>query len=114
MIKNQQKGSSLLLTLLVMAAFLSIALGISKLSFGEIVLSKDQPKSVIAYYAAESGVECQMYSDRTEEITCPNTCLDPPTNSVCYQLNVSGATPNRSIKSFGSFKDIIRAVELTY
>ena len=114
MIKNQQKASSLLLTLLIMAAFLSIALGISRLSFGEIVLSKDQSKSVIAYYAAESGVECQMYSDRTGEITCPNICLDPPTNSICYQLNVSGTSPNRSIKSIGTYKDVIRAVELTY
>ena len=117
--KNHNKAASLLLTILVMTAFLSIALAVSRLSFNELRLSRDRSKSVIAYYAAESGVECQMYNDRTAEDPenldiCPNICLDPPTNSVCYQLNVSGRTPNRSIKSTGSYQDTIRAIELTY
>lgn len=112
--KNHNKAVSLLLTILVMTAFLSIALGVSRLSFGELRLSRDRSKSVTAYYAAESGVECQMYSDRTQKITCPNTCLDPPTNSICYKLEVSGTTPNRSIKSTGTYQDVIRAIELTY
>jgi len=112
--KNHNKAASLLLTILVMTAFLSIALAASRLSFNELRISRDRSKSVIAYYAAESGVECQMYSDRTLKITCPNTCLDPPANLICYQLNVSGTSPNRSIKSIGSYQDVIRAIELTY
>ena len=111
------------MTLLIMAAFLSIALGVSRLSFGEITMFRDQSKSVAAYYAAESGVECQMFNDRTapdpDNIPiCPEkTYLDIfGGNQVYYTVTVYGDPQNsdRSIKSNGSYKDVTRAVELTY
>jgi hypothetical protein len=118
--KNIHKGTSLLLTLLVMAAFLAIALGVSRLSFGEITMFRDQSKSIVAYYAAESGVECQMFNDRTaadpnNPALCPSACLDIfGGNQVCYSVNASGNTPNRTITSVATYRDVNRAVELTY
>ena len=109
--KNNQKGVSLLLTLLIMAAVLSIAFGLSKLSLGEIKISRDVGRSLIAYYAAEAGVECQMYDDRIGGLDCSHVCLEP---GICYDVEVSGETPNRTIESNGSYQDITRAVELTY
>ena len=64
MVKNNQKGISLLITLLIMSALLSIAFGLSVLSLGEVKLSRDETKSLTSYYAAEAGVECQMFNDR--------------------------------------------------
>jgi len=118
--KNNHKGISLLLTLLIMAAFLSIALGVSRLSFGEITMFRNQSKSIAAYYAAESGVECQMFNDRTaldpdNPELCPDACMDIFNgNQACYTIDASGTSPNRSIKSNGNYKDVTRAVELTY
>jgi len=117
-IKNKnQKGVSILLTLLVMTAFLSIALWVSKLGLAELKISRDAPQSLIAYYAAEAGVECQMFNDRLQRgAVCGGggkVCLDAG-QQICYQVQVSGATPNRTIESTGSYKQIKRAVELSY
>jgi len=113
--KNNQKGVSLLITLLIMAAILAIALGISKLSLGEIKISRDAPKSLIAYYAGESGVEWALYEDRvngraSEDYSSSN-CIE---TDICYSLNASGTSPGRTIVSNGSYKNITRAIELTY
>jgi len=111
--KNNQKGQALLIVLLVMAAFLSIALGVSTLSLGETKLSRDISKSLIAYYAADSGVECQMYSDRwpADGVNCASVCLSA---GICFVTQISGTSPTRTIQSTGSYLDVRRAVELTY
>ncbi|MFH2013489.1 MAG: hypothetical protein ABIJ17_00795, partial [Patescibacteria group bacterium] len=59
-----KKASSLLLTILIMAALLAIAIGVSKLTLGEIKLIQDVPKSLFAYYAAEAGAEWATYQYR--------------------------------------------------
>ena len=109
--KNKQRGVSLLLTILIMAAVLSIALGLSKLSLGEIKISRDMGKSLIAYYAAEAGVECQMYVDRVGGLDCGHVCLTP---DICFDVIAEGASPNRTIESKSSYQGTTRAVELTY
>lgn len=112
-IKNNKKGASLLLTLLIVSAVLSIAFGISGLSLGEIKISRDTPKSLIAYYAAEAGIECQMYADRLGGISCEHSCLDDE-SKICYDVLISGDSPDRVVKSLGSYQDTVRAIELTY
>lgn len=111
---NNKKGSSLLMTMLVVAAITSIAFGLSKLAIGETKLSRDVSKTLIAYYAADSGAECQMYADRfLEGADCGYVCLSA---GICF--NATGedvASPHyRLIKSIGSYGDIERAVELEY
>jgi len=112
-LKNDKRGASLLLTLLIISAVLSIAFGISGLSLGEIKISRDAPKSLIAYYAADAGIECQMFADRLSEPNCPNACLDVG-SKICYEITVSGVSPDRTVKSSGIYQDIRRAIELTY
>lgn len=115
--KQNQKGISLLLTVLIMAALLSISFGLSKLSLGEIRISSNTPKSLSAYYVAEAGVECQMYDDWIAGVDCGSPqsqiCLDA--GQVCYWISkADGTSPNRIIISNGSYKETIRAVELEY
>jgi hypothetical protein len=112
---NDKKGSSLLITLLIMAALLSVAFGLSKLSLGETKLSRDISRTLIAYYAAEAGVECQMFADRIGGVSC-GTHASPMCLSVgvCVETTSQSATPNRKIQSLGSFGDVRRAIELTY
>ena len=113
---KSKKASSLLLTLLIMAAILSIALGLSRLSLGEMRLSRDDSGSLAAYYAAETGVECQMFADRVGGVTCGSEAIPMCLSAdVCVKTTVEGATPNRSIKSDGFYRGSIhRAIELTY
>lgn len=112
---NNKKASSLLITLLIMSVLLSVAFGLSRLSLGETKLSRDISASLAAYYAAEAGVECQMFADRIGGVTCGTEaspmCL---TTDVCVVTTSESATPNRKIQSTGSYKDVRRAIELTY
>jgi hypothetical protein len=98
-----------------MSALLSVAIGLSRLSLGEIKLNRDTSGSLIAYYAAEAGVECQMFVDRIGGPSCGTQanpwCLS---TGVCVQTTSVSATPNRKIQSSGSYKDVRRAIELTY
>ena len=114
-INNNQKGSSLLLTVLIMAAIVSIAIGVSRLSLREIVLTRDVSKSLIAYYAAEAGIEAAIFYDRSvvggDSSFTLSDCLNSDT---CYEVEASGISPNRTIRSRGTYQDIERAVELTF
>ena len=121
--KNNQKGISLLITLLIMTAILSITIGIANLSIGEIQLSRESPYSLVAFYAAESGVEWAMFQDRANGMASqsygnpPNPpisyCLDSY-NNICYKVSASGASPSRTITSDGSYKTTVRSVESIY
>ena len=112
----KNKGASLLLTLLIMAGLLAIAFGISKLTMGEIKLVRDISKSIIAYYAAETGIEQALYDERVEggASNTSGQCSVALGNGSSYGLRVDRAGENVTIKSTGCFKDIIRAIEINY
>jgi hypothetical protein len=113
--QNNKKGSSLLITVLVIAALMSIAFGLSKLAIGETKLSRDISKTLITYYAADSGAECQMYADRWPEegVNCGHVHLSA---DIYFEATgEDGPSPfNRTITSDGFYGDIRRTVELTY
>lgn len=110
------KGASLLLTLLIMAGLLAIAFGISKLALGEIKLVRDISKSIIAYYAAETGTEQAIYDERIGggASSTVGQCPIAMQNGSSYGLKVDRAGENITIKSTGCYKDIIRAIEINY
>lgn len=115
---NNQKAASLLLTLLIMAALLAIALGISKLTLGEIRLGRDIPKSIVAYYAAEAGIEQALYEKRINDTNlsisdCPagGVSLD---NESQYGVKLTTIGKNIFIKSIGCYKGITRAIEVSF
>lgn len=115
---KKQKGVSLLITILIMSAVLSIAIGLSSLSAGEIRLGRQSPDSLIAFYAAESGVEWAMYEDRangraSQSYSDYNFCLDVY-NNICYSVSAITGAVGRRIKSDGSYKTTVRSVESTY
>lgn len=117
-----QQGTSLLLTLLILTAVLSIALGVAGLMLGEIKISREVPKSLRAYYAAEAGIERSLYDARkgagASDIGSPPSCsgggavcLDG--SDTCYSVDVTtGGTI--IIKSYGCYKGTRRAVEVSY
>jgi len=118
--KHNQKGISLLLTLLIMAAIISIAISISRLTVGEIKISRESPQSLIAYYAAESGIEWALYQERVLQLTlttepdCGVHYLDEA-HEICFRItNAIGVTPARTIDVEGYYKNLIRSIEITY
>lgn len=64
--KIQQRGITFLLAVIVSALTLSISLGISFILLGELKLAVYGKQSFIAFYTADSGIDCALYWDREQ------------------------------------------------
>lgn len=73
MLQKRQSGNVLLLALLVMAGIMTASLAIGAIVLNEIRQARNVDFLIVAYYAAESGVEQALYKFRKEEavINCP-------------------------------------------
>ncbi len=118
---KNKKASSLLLSLLILTAILTIGFGISSLLLVELKMTRNVPESLRAYYAAESGIERALYEERkgsgASDIGNPPSCSDEDAvcldNQACYSVKFTSGDPD-VIKSYGCFRGIKRAIEVTY
>jgi hypothetical protein len=60
---TKRSGFAMLFTVLVMTLILSMALGISNITFKQTILSSLAKDSQIAFYQADAGIECALYYD---------------------------------------------------
>ena len=58
-----QRGFALYIALITMGVLTLVAFSISKIAFKEVTLSRIGKESQIAFYAADTGVECALYGD---------------------------------------------------
>jgi len=65
-LKNKEKGVSLIITFFILTIILAVVLSISMLLYGQIKIIRNIGNSVIAFYAADSGVEKFLYYDRKQ------------------------------------------------
>lgn len=71
MIHNSQKGISLLFIVLITSLILAIGLGISSLLIQEMRIMGEIGYSVIAFYAADNGIEAALYDLYQSESPIP-------------------------------------------
>ena len=64
MMQNTQKGFTLFIAVLIGSLMLAIGFSIFNLSFKELLLSASSRDSQIAFYAADTGLECALYHDQ--------------------------------------------------
>lgn len=62
---QKNRGFAMLFTVLVVSLMLSLAIGISNVTYKQTILSNLAKDSQIAFYMADGGVECGMYYDVT-------------------------------------------------
>ena len=141
MLKNNtknQKGVSIFLALVVMTVFLAISLGLSVLLLGETRIIRGMGYSVIAFYAADTGVEEMLYLDlKCQGSYCDDDpgdiCIDEPEcsglrsgvtitdvldNGASYEAEFSGGpfstcygrNFDKNTTSTGSYKEVKRSV----
>ncbi|HSE56697.1 MAG TPA: hypothetical protein VLB02_01280 [Candidatus Paceibacterota bacterium] len=60
-----QAGFAMLFTVLLISLVLSLALGISNITYKQTILSSLAKDSQIAFYQADAGAECGLYYDFT-------------------------------------------------
>lgn len=122
MIYNSQQGISLYLAILFLGIILTMVLGISTILIGEIKIVRGLGDSVIAFYAADTGIE-EILTVR-EESPPTTICVEASPcsldNEAEYYIIITatglgGCTAdNYCIKSIGSYKETRRAIEITY
>lgn len=130
---NQQKGFSLYLAIVIMGALLALALGINTILLGQLKTTRELGDSVIAFYAADSGIERELYEENylTQGVgfnyvglldldgdggsiiggNCPAGLTD--FNDACYTVTIKSLSPT-VVQSIGVFKKSRRAIEITF
>ncbi len=109
-INKNQSGIALLLTMIILSASMLIAMLIATIVVVQFKLSTDVNNSTIAIYAADSGVEWQLYQIRN------GSSVPAPTmsNGASISTTIIGAYPNFTIKSLGTYKEVRRQFEVNF
>ena len=128
-----QDGVSLYITLVILSLLLAIALAGSSLLIGQLGRLKSSGNSVLAFYAADAGIEralyldnknCSLSSSVAERITCVQTGIGGLTagdktlaNGATFSLEIAEgaaafcpAGKNYCVRSKGVFKDASRSL----
>ena len=112
-IYRSQKGVSLMFAIFILTFVLSIGLGISTILVRQVKITREIGYSVIAFYAADSGIEEVLL------MAAPTPTSDS-VNGASYDVQVenggagSCTASNYCIKSIGSYKNTRRAIEIQY
>lgn len=96
---HSKRGIVLLLVVVLVAAILSISLGIFNTMLGEFRISGDAADSFRALYAADEGFERILYKDRQQGPICSSPCIvllpfSDVLSGACYEVKfVKKAAP---------------------
>ncbi|MBI2023792.1 hypothetical protein HYT00_00100 [Candidatus Giovannonibacteria bacterium] len=90
----QNRGFTLLLSLLIVSIILAVSLGVSDIISGEIFLANTGRQSQAAFYAADAGVECAIYWDTvhdgySQSLFATSTASSNTENNACASKNIS-------------------------
>ena len=116
-IKNSQKGVILFLAIVIMAILLSIGLGISTILMSQIAITRSIGNSVIAFYAADTGIERALLNRKTSPSDIPLTDLGDSTYQVILYDALdcdSNSDGDICFWSVGTFRGVRRAIEVIY
>jgi len=96
-VKMIERGVSLYLGLMIMTILLAIGLGISTIIVSQMRMIRGMGDSVVAFFAADTGIEKVLYDDKQ----CYQTgCLSPPCTATCLGLpdgyTTSDSWPNNT------------------
>jgi hypothetical protein len=114
---KKEKGMSLLYIVFITTILLAIASGISSILVYQVKIMSGIGHSVVAFYAADSGIERVLMdwnSPPEEEIE--ETLSNLATYKVSVFISGDGGceADNYCIRSVGTYKDTKRAIEISY
>ena len=120
---NTEKGVSIYLAVMIMAILLAIVLGLNAILVGQIKIIRNMGYSVVAFYAAETGIEAALY-DPSCETTCElHADLDLGGGNISH-YDVYGLSPGSNpqgncsgiyycLQSMGTFEQTRRAIQVS-
>ncbi len=112
---NSQKGVSLYIAFLIMTILLSIALNMSTLLVSEIKIMREMGKSVVAYYAAETGIERELYEENEVGANYSGSIGNASYSVSVVAQGTDGCVVgvNYCIKSVGHYGGVKRAIMIS-
>jgi len=116
--RNNQKGVSIFLVVIMMSVFLAIVLGLTSIIVGGSKMSESFGDSVKAFHAADTGIERTLYRIR-QESNCDNftgTIEEGLSYSVTIVHTGGGtcASTGTTINSVGTYNNTKRELEASY
>ena len=131
---DRQRGVAIFLAMIMLTLILSLALGVNTLLISQIKTMRDAGNSVIAFYAAESGIEWALknidVTDWTVYETTPkeyflvlnnnsNNDIGIDATYDVYTIDPGGANPGQCgadadfcVKSVGVYKGTRRVIQI--
>lgn len=107
---NKENGIALLLTVIILSIVILISVLIANIVIVQLKLAKDIDDSQAAVYAADSGVEWQLYRIK-KGVLVPSPVMS---NGAVVETTVTGVAPNFTIKSLGSYQSVKRQFEVSF
>ena len=113
MFNNSQKGILLIITFFILTIILAIVLSISTILYSEIKIIRNIGNSIVAFYAADSGIEKTLYYDRNKAPEgakrglCDICNYSPGSANGCPTDNADSSINCNNCLSFGSDCDPI-------
>jgi len=109
---QKNRGISLYITLLIMTLLLTMGLGLSAILLDQIKITRGMSNSVIAFYAADTGVEEALYNIRKKAETVDfSGSWDV---DYGYDVTINPCDGKICIISLGTLKETKRAIEVKY
>lgn len=114
------KGISLYIAVVIMAILLAVVLAMSAILVGHLKITRDIENSVLAFYAADSGIEEVLMVRTSPASSCIQSNPCPLDNGASYYVEItdSGAgdclANNYCVMAVGSYKGVSRAIEIQY
>ncbi len=89
------RGFTLLIAVILSSVVLTIGLALLDLAYKQIILASTAKQSQIAFYAADSAVECALYYDQQHDAfnTNPDALTEVSCNGQTIALSSSGSAP---------------------
>jgi len=102
MIKNQNFGFTIFLALIVISSILAVGLGVFDIVFREMRLSGLGEESQLAFYAADTGIECALYWDRKFPGFSKSVFMDPAASHdvLCNSVDITDSDWNFLVVPF--------------
>lgn len=115
--ETMEKGISLYLSLMIMTIFLAMSFGISIILLRQLEMVRGMGDSVIAFYAADTGIERALYGISYEGGGIGSSYSDSLDNKSSYEARVIAPNhdcdaSNYCINSVGLFQGTKRAIEV--
>lgn len=95
MITPAPRGFTLLIAVILSSVVLTIGLALLDLAYKQIILASTAKQSQIAFYAADSAIECALYYDQQLDAfnTNPDGLTEISCNGQTISISSTGSSP---------------------